>query len=94
MGIQEIVAYLGKADAGASKENVVGGKDKRASAPKSESDRFTVSGRARALYEADQNKRVDVARERFAEGYYSKKEVLDAIVDGLTRDVVAGQSQN
>jgi hypothetical protein len=90
MGIQEILTYMGPVDNGSSgQRGISAGKQKRGDVPESELDRYTVSGQARAMYEAGVTRRIEAVRERVEQGYYSKKEVLEEVVNGLVQDMRA-----
>jgi hypothetical protein len=88
MGIQEILTYMGPVDNGSSGQRGIStGKQKGGDVPESELDRYTVSGQARAMYEAGVTRRIEAARERVEQGYYSKSEVLEEVVNGLVKDM-------
>jgi hypothetical protein len=87
MGIQEILTYVAGESSGSSQRGSGPGKERRSGVEESESDRFSVSGHARALYEADQTRRIDVVRQRVVQGFYLKKEVLDEVVSGLVKEM-------
>jgi hypothetical protein len=90
MGIQEILTYFGPVDNGSSgQRGSSAGKETSGDVPESELDRYTVSGQARAMYEAEVSRRIEAVRERVAQGYYSKKEVLEEVVTGLVKDMQA-----
>jgi hypothetical protein len=88
MGIQEILTYMGPGDNGNSgQRGVNSGKQEGGDVPGSELDRYAVSGQARALYEAGVTRKMEIARERVQQGYYSKKEVLEEVVSGLVKEM-------
>jgi hypothetical protein len=89
MGIQEILTSVGPVDAGTGQRGPGAGTDRRIAGREGSADRITVSGQAKALYEADQTQKFDIMRERVRMGYYLKKEVLERVVDALAREVSA-----
>jgi hypothetical protein len=87
MGIQEILAYIGPAESGSGQGGVGSSKEKREVAREDEHDRSAVSGEARAMYEADQSRRIIAVRERVHQGFYLRKEILDEVVSGLVKEM-------
>jgi hypothetical protein len=56
-------------------------------------DRVSVSGRAQALYSADQSRRLDVIRERVRRGYYLDGYIMEQVVDSVAREIEAAMGR-
>jgi anti-sigma28 factor (negative regulator of flagellin synthesis) len=54
---------------------------------KESKDRVEVSQEARALYEADQSKRIDEIRRKIKEGFYDRREVTEKVADAILQDI-------
>lgn len=54
-----------------------------------QADRVNLSARARSLYDADQDRKLDVIRERVRRGYYLDGYVMEQVVDSVARDIEA-----
>ena len=52
-------------------------------------DQVSVSGRAQAMYAADQSRKLDVIRERVRRGYYLEGYITEQIVDCVAREIEA-----
>jgi len=87
MAIQEVLTYAGPLDAGSGQRGPELAGERRENLRDGDMDRFTVSGQAIALYEAERTSRFDVVRERVRAGYYLKNDVLDHVVDALAKEV-------
>jgi len=89
MGIQEVLTYAGPVDAGTGQRGPGASRERREAVSDGDTDRFIVSGQAKALFEAERNGKFDVVRERVRLGYYLKKDVLDQVVAALAKEVSA-----
>jgi hypothetical protein len=56
-------------------------------------DRASVSGRAQAMYSADQSPKLDVIRERVRRGYYLDGYITEQIVDSVAREIEAAMGR-
>lgn len=56
-------------------------------------DRASLSGRAQALYSADETRKLDVIRERVRRGYYLDGYVMEQVVDSVAREIEAAMGQ-
>jgi hypothetical protein len=92
MGIQEVLAYAMPVDATSGQRGPGASRERREGVRDGETDRFVVSGEAKAMYEAERDRSFDVVRERVRLGYYLKKDVLDQVIDALAREVSAGNA--
>lgn len=50
-------------------------------------DRVEVSEEARALYEADQSRRIEEIRKKIAEGFYDRREVTEKVADAMLKEI-------
>jgi anti-sigma28 factor (negative regulator of flagellin synthesis) len=50
-------------------------------------DRVEVSDEARALYEADQSRRIEDIRKKIAEGFYDRREVAEKVADAMLKEM-------
>lgn len=51
------------------------------------SDRVEVSEEARALFEADQSRRVEEIRKKIREGFYNSREVTEKVADAILKEI-------
>lgn len=50
-------------------------------------DRVEVSEEARALFEADQSRRVEEIRKKISEGFYNSREVTEKVADAILKEI-------
>jgi hypothetical protein len=87
MGIQEVLTYVGPANTGSFQRGVTNGKSLQDDGHAPEGERATVSGQAKVLFEAGQNRKFDAIRERVRLGYYMKRDVVDQVVKAMAREI-------
>jgi hypothetical protein len=56
-------------------------------------DRVSVSGRAQAMYSADQSRKLEVIRERVRRGYYLDGYITEQVVDSVAREIEAAMGR-
>jgi anti-sigma28 factor (negative regulator of flagellin synthesis) len=63
-------------------------KEKAEPAPQSkDKDRVELSAKARSLFEAEQEQRLEKIQERIRQGFYFRREVTEKVVDEMLRDL-------
>ena len=85
MGIVEVTGNAGSVER--VKESKSKAPDKAKPAQKEAKDKVELSDQARALYEADQSKRIEAIREKVSSGFYFQKDVTEKVVDALLEDL-------
>jgi hypothetical protein len=89
MAIQEIEAYSRLTEAGGDRRVSGVNKEVQEGTGRGGTDLASVSGEAKALYDAGQNQKSVTIYERLRTGYYMKKDVLNRIVDALEEEMKA-----
>ena len=85
MSIREVIGQGAPVDP--VKGNKSGAPAKGKQAVKPGTDRVEVSEEARALFEADQSKRVDEIRKKIQDGFYNSREVTEKVADAILKEM-------
>jgi len=91
MAIQEILTSSGSVDPvkgnKAQAQEKLPAREKEGAGTEEKADRVEVSEEARALYEAEQAKRLEVIREKIRSGFYRQEDVTQKIVDAVSKEI-------
>jgi anti-sigma28 factor (negative regulator of flagellin synthesis) len=85
MAIREVIGQGAPVDP--VKGNKSGAQAKGKQAVQSGSDRVEVSEEARALFEADQSRRVDEIRRKIQDGFYNTRDVTEKVADAILKEM-------